>query len=343
MPEPLLTGKKILVLMEGDFYEPEILYYKSRFAEEGAEVHFVTKLWGQPSLTFQGHEHRMPFTVDRAFTELSDEDLASYAAFIVPSGFVSDRLRYTPDPDSPSEAVQLLRRAFGIPTLVKGIICHGMWLAAWAPDLIRGRPVTTHPNLVADVRNMGGVFVNEDVVVDGDLVTGRTGGHHAPFARRIIDEVAKRGAAAAKPAFAHVALNCRDLAATEAFYTGLFGFERSRVVDLGGPQIVFLRGGNVHLELFAAEGDREDGAGDGPHAAGVRHLAFQVADVDATLAALGDAAPVTLGPLGFDAFIPGWRTAWVRDPDGNVVEISQGYTDDPHVQPAAQPVAQETA
>ncbi len=36
---------------------------------------------------------------------------------------------------------------------------------------------------------------------------------------------------------------------------------------------------------------------------------------------------MTLGPLSFDTFIPGWRTVWVTDPDGIVVEISQGYTD----------------
>jgi hypothetical protein len=52
-----------------------------------------------------------------------------------------------------------------------------------------------------------------------------------------------------------------------------------------------------------------------------------VDDVDATLAAMGADAVVTLGPLDFGAFIPGWRTAWVSDPDGNIVEISQGYTD----------------
>jgi glyoxylase I family protein len=42
---------------------------------------------------------------------------------------------------------------------------------------------------------------------------------------------------------------------------------------------------------------------------------------------MGDDAIVTLGPLTFDAFIPGWKTAWVRDPSGMIVEISQGYRD----------------
>ena len=44
--------------------------------------------------------------------------------------------------------------------------------------------------------------------------------------------------------------------------------------------------------------------------------------------AMGGDATVTLGPLDFGAFIKGWRTVWVADPDGNVVEISQGFTDE---------------
>ena len=50
--------------------------------------------------------------------------------------------------------------------------------------------------------------------------------------------------------------------------------------------------------------------------------------MDAQLAAMGADARVTLGPLEFHDFIPGWRTAWVADPDDNIVEISQGYTDE---------------
>lgn len=67
---------------------------------------------------------------------------------------------------------------------------------------------------------------------------------------------------------------------------------------------------------------------DGPQNAGlVRHLAFQVDSVDDFLAEAGDELTVTLGPLRFDEFIPGWKTVWVSDPDGVVVEVSQGYTD----------------
>ena len=133
--------------------------------------------------------------------------------------------------------------------------------------------------------------------------------------------------------FSHVALSCRDLAETERFYTAHFGYRRARVVKVGEGRIVFLKCGEAYLELFAAEGPRAGGvpAGDGPHGQGIRHLSFQTDDIDKHLAAMGAEARITLGPLDFHDFIPGWRTVWVADPDGNIVEISQGYTDEEQI------------
>ena len=129
--------------------------------------------------------------------------------------------------------------------------------------------------------------------------------------------------------FAHIALNCADMKATESFYSRFFGFARARVVDLGKDQIIFLKLGNMYLELFQAQGNSPapKPEKDGDTWPGVRHIAFQVENVDATLAEIGDHAPVSFGPFSFDSFIPGWRTVWIRDPDGNIVEISQGFVD----------------
>jgi protease I len=182
-----LQGKKIGVLIESDYYEPEIWFYKFRFEEEGAEVHFLTRLWGQERIVFTGHEWKVPFEASESFEDLDDDALRDYAAIIVPSGMVSDRLRYTEDVEKLPPATEFLKRAFAEPGVLKGIICHGMWLAAPAPELVRGRRVVAHNNLHGDVKNMGAIYVNEDVVVDGDLVTGRTGGHCHLFARRIIE------------------------------------------------------------------------------------------------------------------------------------------------------------
>ncbi|GAA0691393.1 hypothetical protein GCM10010193_52320 [Kitasatospora atroaurantiaca] len=129
--------------------------------------------------------------------------------------------------------------------------------------------------------------------------------------------------------WSHVGLNCRDQKRTEEFYSRWFGFRRARVVEEDGVRVVFLRSGDVYLELFATSADplfetKDDGPAN-PGAA--RHLAFQVDDVDAFLAQARGALPVSLGPLEFDAFIPGWKTVWVTDPDGVVIEVSQGYVD----------------
>jgi len=182
-----LQGKKIGILLEGDFYENEIFYYQLRFPEEGAEVHFLTRLWGQDTLTFEGHEYRAEMTCSESFEELDDSALSRFSAIIVPAGMVADRLRYTEDITKLPPACEFMKRAFANKNIVKGIICHGMWLLAPVPDLVRGRRVVVHNNLLGDVKNMGAVYVDENVVVDEDLVTARTGGHCHLFARKIIN------------------------------------------------------------------------------------------------------------------------------------------------------------
>jgi glyoxylase I family protein len=129
--------------------------------------------------------------------------------------------------------------------------------------------------------------------------------------------------------FSQMAISCKDPIATEKFYTKYFGFQRSRVAPLGDRQIVFIKLGDMYLELFQSTGDSPEppATKDGPVYSAWRHLGFQVDDVDAKLAEMGKDAQITLGPLNFDDFIPGWRSVWIADPNGNVVEISQGYVD----------------
>jgi glyoxylase I family protein len=130
--------------------------------------------------------------------------------------------------------------------------------------------------------------------------------------------------------WSHVGLNCRDTTATAEFYQRWFGFLPA--VPLDGQQILFLRRDDAHLELVPAAAPataKNTGAGSESPGA-IRHIAFQTDDVDAFLASMGEAADVTLGPLDFSDFINGWKTVWLRDPDGVVVEVSQGYRDENH-------------
>ncbi len=151
------------------------------------ELHFLSRLWGQTSITFKGHEYQIPFECTESFENMPDEEVRSYSAMIIPSGMVADRLRYTEDVDKLPPATVFLKRVFAEKGIIKGIICHGMWLVAPSAELVRGRRVVVHNNLIGDARAYGAVYVNEDVVVDGDLVTARSGGHCHQFARKIIE------------------------------------------------------------------------------------------------------------------------------------------------------------
>jgi glyoxylase I family protein len=132
--------------------------------------------------------------------------------------------------------------------------------------------------------------------------------------------------------FSHMALTCKDPLMLERFYSQYFGFRRARVVTLGESQIVFLKMGAMYLELFPSSEERviPEIRGSGPEYPGWRHLAFKVADVDACLAEMGDGAKITAGPMNFNAIISGWRSAWLADPEGNIIEISQGFVDQTH-------------
>ncbi len=174
---------KVGVLIESDFYEPEIEYYSKCFKESGLDVHFLTRLWGNSELTFKGHEERKLFKCNESFEKI---DLKEYAAIIIPAGMVADRLRYTEDISKLPPASAFMEKCFADKEIIKGIICHGAWLMAPVAHLLKGRKMVVHNNLLGDAKLMGIDYVDEDVVVDGDLVSARTGGEHVRFAQRII-------------------------------------------------------------------------------------------------------------------------------------------------------------
>ncbi len=130
--------------------------------------------------------------------------------------------------------------------------------------------------------------------------------------------------------FGHIAIVCKDPLAVERFYTKYFGFTRARVYAPGEGQVVMIRAGEISMEIFSATqvAPTPPVGGAGPEYPGWRHIAFLVPDLDAKLAELGDDAKVTLGPIDMSNFIPGMRVAWVADPEGNIVELNQGYIDE---------------
>ncbi len=180
-------GQKIGILLENRFIDQEIIYYSHRFKEAGYDVVFLTRLWGQERLAFKGMELGMIQEVDHSFESLDKKALEEYGAIIVPAGYVADYLLYSETPKELSPAATFIASIMEDATLIKGFICHSLWLVAPIKMSFINRKVTCHNNIIAHVENAGMTYVDADVYVERDLITARTGGHFAPFAKALLD------------------------------------------------------------------------------------------------------------------------------------------------------------
>ena len=125
----------------------------------------------------------------------------------------------------------------------------------------------------------------------------------------------------------HIALNCRSHREQERFYTKHFGFRRSRVFNAGKPdEFIMLRLGSVCLELFSARTPPASEKG-GEQPIGFKHLAFEVPDLEKAIAALKADGIATGVIIDCSSVVHGLRVCFFNDPDGNQLELMQGYQD----------------
>lgn len=160
---------------EVEFTEP-----KAAVSDAGAEVHVLGSETGEARTVNNDLEWSDSYEVDRTFESVSAEE---YDALIVPGGTVgADTLRLDDD------AIALLseHRSTGKSA---GVICHGPWTLIEA-DAVEGRTLTSYPSLQTDVRNAGGEWVDEEVVIDDGLVTSRNPDDLDAFCDAIVDEFA---------------------------------------------------------------------------------------------------------------------------------------------------------
>jgi len=131
----------------------------------------------------------------------------------------------------------------------------------------------------------------------------------------------------------HIAFNCKDRAAQERFYTKLLGFRRARVFNAGTPdEFVMLRLGSTCIELFQAKGlPASAQASEQP--LGFKHMAFEVPDIEAKVAEVSAAGIETQSIIDCSSVVPGLRICFFRDPEGNLLELMQGWSDDESLPP----------
>jgi protease I len=175
-----LEGKKIAFLATDGVEQVELTEPWKAVEDEGGTPELISLENGE----IQGFNHLDKgdkFAVDRTVKEARQED---YDGYVQPGGVANpDFLRVDED------AVRFVRSFFeaGKPAAV---ICHGPWMLVEA-DVVRGRTVTSWPSLKTDIRNAGGKWVDEEVVVDAGLVTSRKPDDLPAFCAKLVEEISE--------------------------------------------------------------------------------------------------------------------------------------------------------
>ena len=172
-----LTGRKIAIIVTDHFEEAELVTPRDELSRAGAEVK-VYGLSTDPAQAVEGDtEPTQKVPVDGTFGDL---DVSSVDALVVPGGTVNaDQLRVDED------AQEIVREALDTDKVV-AVICHAPWLLISA-GVAEGRTLTSYPSLAIDLTNAGATWKDEEVVVDGHLITSRNPDDLPAFVEAISD------------------------------------------------------------------------------------------------------------------------------------------------------------
>jgi protease I len=175
-----LQGKRIAFLATDMVEQVELTEPWKAVTDEGAAAELVSLEEGEIQ-GFNHYDKADKFKVDRTVEEAGADD---YDALVIPGGVGNPDTMRTDE-----NAVGLVREFFeqGKPV---GVICHGPWMLVEAA-VVRGRKVTSWPSLRTDIRNAGGNWVDEEVVVDQGLVTSRKPDDLPAFNAKIVEEFAE--------------------------------------------------------------------------------------------------------------------------------------------------------
>lgn len=167
-------GRKVALLVEEMYNEYEFWYPYYRFIEAGFQVDVVGT----------GRRETYPSKVGlpaRETVPALNADASQYEAVIIPGGYAPDFMRRDP------AMVKLVRDVFQRGGVVAAI-CHAGWMLASA-GVLKGKKATCFFAIKDDVINAGAEYLDEEVVVDGNLVTSRTPDDLPAFCRAILQKL----------------------------------------------------------------------------------------------------------------------------------------------------------
>jgi protease I len=180
MAQQPLKGKRVAIIAADMVEQVELVEPRKALDEAGAQTELISIKPGQ----IRGFNHFDPadtFKVDRTAEEV---DASDYDALLIPGGVGNpDQLR------GDENIVSFVRDFFeqGKPVAA---ICHAPWVLVEA-GVVKGRKVTSWPTLQTDIRNAGGNWVDQEVVVDSGLVTSRKPDDIPAFNKKMVEEFAE--------------------------------------------------------------------------------------------------------------------------------------------------------
>jgi len=172
-----LKDKRVICFVEEEFEDLELWYPVYRLREEGATVDLVGPEAGR---TYTG-KYGVPCKADKSLAQVSAAD---YDAVLVPGGWAPDKLRRYP------EVLTIVREAHEARKPI-GHICHAGWVLASA-KILKGVTTTSTPGIKDDMENAGAVWVDQAVVVDGNIVGSRRPPDLPAYAKAFADLMASK-------------------------------------------------------------------------------------------------------------------------------------------------------
>jgi protease I len=173
-----ITKAKILFIATDGFEQSELFEPRKALLDAGARV----TLASNRSEAIQGMQHHEKGDTITPDASIHDVDAADYDALVIPGGVANpDEMRTEQD------ALRIVRDFMDSGKPVAAI-CHGPWLLAEA-DVVTGRRLTSWPSIRTDLVNAGADVVDEQVVIDGYLITSRKPDDIPAFNRAIIQAI----------------------------------------------------------------------------------------------------------------------------------------------------------
>jgi protease I len=180
MAKDKLAGKRIAIIATDMVEQVELVEPRKALEQAGATTELISMKPGEIQ-GFNHYDKADKHKVDRIAEEV---DASEYDGLLIPGGVGN------PDTMRMDENLVQFTRDFFKQGKPVASICHGPWMLVEA-GVVRGRTVTSWPSLQTDIRNAGGTWVDQEVVVDAGVVTSRKPHDIPAFNAKMLEEFAE--------------------------------------------------------------------------------------------------------------------------------------------------------